>query len=97
MVLGELLEQDHRHQVRSGKAARRHMEGRRRLRDLLAFAARELLAHGLDHLSLARDDLQRLGDILAKLCQLGRTTAWAVGRGGDDYALARQMLGKRLP
>jgi hypothetical protein len=70
LVLGELLEQDHRQQVRSGKAARRHMEGRRRLCDLLAFAAGEFLAHGLDHLPLARNHLQRLGDILAKLGQL---------------------------
>ena len=40
LMLGELLEQDHRQEVRAGKAARRHMEGCRRLGDLLAFAGR---------------------------------------------------------
>ena len=53
LMLAELLEQDHRQQVRPGEAARRHMERRRRLRDRLALAAREPLAHRLDHLPLA--------------------------------------------
>jgi hypothetical protein len=57
LVLPELLEQDHGQQVRPGKAARRHMEGCRRLRDRLATPARELLPHRLDHLPLPRDDL----------------------------------------
>ena len=73
LMLAELLEQDHGQQVRAGKAARRHMEGRRRLRDRLAVPARELLAHRLDHLPLARNDLQRLGDVLAQLRQLRST------------------------
>ena len=38
-MLTELLEQDHRQEIRPDEAARRHMEGRRRLRDRLAFAA----------------------------------------------------------
>ena len=49
LVLGELLEQDHGQQVRPRKAARRHMERRRRLADRLAGPAGELLPHGLDH------------------------------------------------
>ena len=69
LVLAELLEQDHGQQVRAGEAPRRHMERRRRLRDLLAVPAGELLAHRLDHLPLARDHLQRLGDVLAQLRQ----------------------------
>jgi len=69
LMLAELLEQDHGQQVGAGKAARRHMEGRRRLRDRLAVPARELLAHDLDHLPLPGNDLQRLGDILAQLRQ----------------------------
>ena len=69
LMLTELLEQDRGEQVRPGKAARRDVEGRRRLRDRLAVAARELLAHGLDHLPAARDHLQRLGDVLAELRQ----------------------------
>jgi hypothetical protein len=47
--------------------------GRGRLSDRFAIAARELLAHSLDHLPLARDDLQCLGDILAELGQFRRS------------------------
>jgi hypothetical protein len=43
------------------------MERRRRLRNRLALPAGEALAHRLDHLPLARDDLERLGNILAEL------------------------------
>lgn len=78
LMLTELFEQDHRQKAWPGKATRRHMERGRRLGDLLAFAAGELLAHGLDDFPLARDYFQRVGDILAKLCQLGRTAARAV-------------------
>ena len=96
LMLAELLEQDHGQQVGAGEAARRHMEGCRRLRDRLAFPARELLAHRLDHLPLARNHLQRLGDVLAQLRQLARAAArTALGRGDHD-ALARQMIGERL-
>lgn len=66
VVLPELLEQDRRQQVRAGKAARGRMERRRRLADLLAIPAAELLPHCLDHLPLAWNDLQRLGDVLAQ-------------------------------
>ena len=83
LMLAELLEQDHRQQVRPGKAARRDVERCRRLGDRLALAARELLAHCLDDLPLARDHLQRLGDILAELRQLGRAAAGAVLGCGD--------------
>src|SRR3954447_18043823 len=67
LVLSELLKQDHREEVRPGKSTRRDMEGRRSLRDRLACAARELLAHCLNDLPAARNDLQCLGDILAEL------------------------------
>ncbi len=53
LMLAELLEQDHRLKVRAGKAARRHMEGRRRLCDLLTVPARELLSDRLDDLPLS--------------------------------------------
>jgi hypothetical protein len=43
LVLTEFVEQDHRQQVRPGKAARRNMEGRRWLGDGLARAAGEPL------------------------------------------------------
>lgn len=58
LMLAELLEQDHRQQVGSGKASWRHMEGCWRLGNLLAFAAGELLPNGLNDLSLTRDGLQ---------------------------------------
>ena len=49
------------------------MEGGRRLRDRLAGAAGEFLAHRLDHLVAARHDLQRLGDALTEFGQLAAT------------------------
>ena len=69
LMLPELLEQDHRQQARAGPAARNHMERRRRLADFLAVAAGELFADMLDHLPLPRNDLQRLGDVLAQFAQ----------------------------
>jgi hypothetical protein len=67
LMLAELFEQDHRQEVRAGEAARRDMERRRRLRDRFALPTGEALANRLDHLPSARDDLQRLRDILAEL------------------------------
>jgi len=95
-VLAELLEQDHRQQARAGKAARRHPERRRRLRDLLAAPAGELLPHRLDHLPLPRHHLQRLADVLAQLREIVGPAARAAHGGGDHHALARQVLGERL-
>ena len=95
-MLAELLEYDHRQQVRAGPAAGRGMKGRRRLADPLAVAAGELLADSLDHFPLPGDHLQRLGDVLAHLHDARRAAAGAGGRRLDHHALARQMLGKRL-
>ena len=50
LMLAELLEQDHGQQARSRPSARDHVERRRRLTDVLAVPAAELLPHGLDHL-----------------------------------------------
>ena len=72
------------------------MEGRRRLRDPLAVPAGELLADGLDHLPLARDDFQRLGDVLAELRDPPGAATGARRRRLDHHPLARQMLGERL-
>ena len=96
-MLPVLLEQDHRQQARACPAAGDHMERRRRLADLLAIAAGELLADMLDHLPLPRDHLQRLGDVLAQLAQPRAAATLAGGRGRFDHPLARQVLGEGLP
>lgn len=94
LMLGELLAQDHRQKAGPGKASRRHMQGCWRLRNLLAFAAGELLPHGLNDLPLTRDDLQGLGDILTELRQLCRAAVGTTGWGGDNDTFARQVLAK---
>jgi hypothetical protein len=96
LMLAELLEQDHRQKRRPGEAARRDMERRGRLRNRLALSAGEALADRLDHLPLARNDLERLRDILAKLRKLRRTAAGAALRRCDHDPLARQMLRERF-
>jgi len=96
LVLPELLKQQHGEQMRSGPAARRDVERRRRLADLLAVPARHLLAHMLDHLPLARDHLQRLGDGLAELPQPCAAAARACRRSGHDDALSREVGGELL-
>jgi hypothetical protein len=72
------------------------MERRRRLADLLAIAAGQLLADVLDHLPLPWDDLQRLGDVLAQLAQPRAAAAQALRRPRLDHPLAWQMLGEGL-
>ena len=96
LMLAVLLEQDHRQQARPGKAARQDVERRRRLRDLLAVPAGELLPHVLHDLPLPRDHLQRLGHILAELGEPARAAAGACARAGHDHPLARQMRRERL-
>jgi hypothetical protein len=70
LMLAEFLKQDHRQEARAGEAARRDMERRRRLGDRFALPTGEPLPNGLDHLPLTRNDLKRLGDVLAELRQL---------------------------
>jgi hypothetical protein len=53
-VLAELAVKDHRQQACPGPRPGDDVEWRRRLGDLLASPARELLAHRLDHFPLAR-------------------------------------------
>ena len=80
LMLAELLEHDHRQETGTGPTPRNDMEGRRRLIDAFAVAAREPFAHMLDDLPLAWDHLQRLGDILAELGQTRSAAAGATRR-----------------
>jgi hypothetical protein len=73
------------------------MKGRWRLSDLLAVTAGELLANGLDHLPLTRRRLQRLCHVLAEFAQTAAATAGARLWRFNQHALAREMLGKRIP
>ena len=66
-VLGE---QDMGEQLRPRAPAGDRVRWRRRLADRFAGPAGELLAHVLDHLPLARNELQRLGHVLADLAQV---------------------------
>lgn len=54
----------------------------------------ELLAHRLNHLPLARNDLEGLGDVLTQLAQPVAATALAAHGTGHDDAFARKMLGQ---
>src|SRR3954467_9407067 len=93
----ELVEQDGRQQLWADEAARRGMERRRWLTDLLAIAAGELLAYRLNDLEAARDLLQRLGHIFAALRQPRSTTAvtgrWCL----DDDALVFDIVSPPPP
>jgi hypothetical protein len=96
LVLAELGIEDHRQQARPDMTTRNDVERGRRLGDLLARSAGELLTNGLDHLPLTRHDLPGLGDGLAELGELAAATR-AGGRAGDHDALARQMPRKGQP
>ncbi len=96
LMLAKLLEQHHRQQAGPGPAPGDDVERRRRLADLLAIPATELLADVLDHLPGLRDHLQRLGDVLAEPGQ-PRSAATAAGhRSRHDHAFAGQMIRERL-
>ena len=72
------------------------MERRRRLADLLAVPAGELLPHRLDHLPLTRLRFQRARHIFAELAQASAAAAFARRRRVDHHALARQVVGERI-
>ena len=65
-------------------------------RDLLAIAARELLAHRLDHLPLTGLRLQRPRHVLAELAQPVAAAARARRRRLDHHAFAGKMVGERI-
>jgi hypothetical protein len=95
-MLAELLKQHHGEKAGPGPAPWNHVERRRRLADLLAVPARELLAHMLDHLPLPGDHFQGLGDTLPELAQPAPTTAKASRRPRHHHTLSWQMLGEGL-
>ena len=94
LVLAELLEHDHREQARARPASRDRVERRRRLADLFAVPAGELLPHRLDHLPPPGRRLQRPRHVLAELVQAMAAAARASRRRIDHHPLARQMVGK---
>ena len=96
LVLAKLLERNHREQARTRPSPRDHMERRRRLADLLAVPARELLSHRLDHLPPPRCRLQRPRHVLAELAQAIAAATCARRRRIDHHALARQVVGERV-
>ena len=91
LMVGVLRDQDHRQQARPRIAACDRVERRRRLRDPLAGAAGELLAHMLGHEPAPRLYVERLGDVLADLRQLGAAAARACRRCRINDALPRQV------
>ena len=95
LVLPILLEQDHRQQAGADSGTRDDVEGSRRLRELLAIPAGELLAHGLPHKPAAWDDVEGLGNHLADLGEPAAPAALARRRRRHDQPLARQMRRQR--
>jgi hypothetical protein len=96
LMLAKLLEQDHRQQARPRPTTRNDVERRGCLADLLAILAGEFLPHGLDHLPLARDRFQSLGDVLAHFTKPFATATTTSRRRRDDHTLAGQMVRKGI-
>jgi hypothetical protein len=95
-MVGVLLDQHHRQQAWPSEAPRDRMEGSRRLRDRLAGPAAELLPHMLGYKPLARDDIERFGDILTDLGELVGAAAPARARRRVNDPTARQ-IGRKVP
>jgi hypothetical protein len=94
LMLAELLEQDHGQQIGARPSPWDHMEGGRRLADLLTVLAGELLPYRFDHLPLARDRFQGPGHVFTQLAQSCAAATVTRHRGSDHHALAREVLGE---
>ena len=97
LMLAVLVERQHGEEAWAGPSTWGDVERFWRQRELLAVPAGELLAHGLDDLSRAGDQFQRLGHILAELGQPVAAAGWAGARRGNNDTFAREVIGKRLP
>src|SRR4051794_13653910 len=95
-MLAELLEHDHGQQAWAGPSSCDGMERCRRLADLLAVAAGELLPHRLDHFPLTRNRFQRPGHVFAELAQATAAAAFASRGRTDHHALAGKMIGEGI-
>jgi hypothetical protein len=96
LMLAELLKHDHGQQAWTSPASCNGMERCRRLADLLAVAARELLPHRLDHLPLARHRFQRPGHVFAEFAQAIAAAAFTRHWRIDHHALAGKMIRERI-
>ncbi len=96
LMLAELLEHDHRQKAGAGPSPCDGMERRRRLADLLAVAAAELLPHRLDHFPLTRRPIPAFGSRLRRVCAAIAAAALASRRRIDHHPFAWKMLGERL-
>ncbi|MGY3387678.1 hypothetical protein ACVWW6_000269 [Bradyrhizobium sp. USDA 3311] len=94
-MLAELLEHDHGQEARASPSPGDGMEWGRRLADLLAVAAGELLPNRLDHLPLARHHFQRAGHILVELAKAIAAAAFT-SRRPIDHQFPGQMLREGL-
>lgn len=94
-MLAELLEHDHGQEARAGPSPG-GVEWRRRLADLLAIAAGELLPNRLDHLPLSRHHFQRARHILAELAKAIAAATFTDRRSLDHRPFPWQMLGEGL-
>jgi len=96
LVLAKLGVKDHRQQARPSPRAGDDVKGCRRLGDLLAGPAGELLAHGLDHFPLPRHDFEGLGNVLAEFDEPAAAARAARGR-RHHHPLAGQVRRQRCP
>ncbi len=97
LMIGVFVDQDHCQQARACEATGDGVEWSRRLADLLAGPAAELLTHVLGNEHLPRHHVERLGDVLADLRELVAAAAQAAGRRGMHDAPAGQMIGEIPP
>src|ERR1035441_5674632 len=93
-MLTELLEHDHGQEAGYRPSSCDAMERRRRLRDLLAVAAGELLPHRLDHFPPTGLRFQGSRPVFAEFARAIAATALTRRRRIDHYTLAGKVIGE---